>query len=164
MIGEYFEQYRDRMREAYSQENPEDVQKELAAITAEMFNGMKDNIPMWQEMMEKWYAMMEEYGFDTDDLKDMQTEAERTSTSKGIAQASQDSVDELNGRATVIQGHTFSIAGDMKTLVSTSAMMLDRLTAIEANTARLEAIETGIVRMRTDISDIKLKGLILKRA
>ena len=52
----------------------------------------------------------------------------------------------------------------MKTLVSTSAMMLDRLTAIEANTARLEAIETGIVRMRTDISDIKLKGLILKRA
>lgn len=164
MIGEYFEQYRDRMREAYSQENPEDVQKELAAITAEMFNGMKDNIPMWQEMMEKWYAMMEEYGFDTDDLKDMQAEAERTSTSKGIAQASQDSVDELNGRATVIQGHTFSIAGDMKTLVSTSAMMLDRLTAIEANTARLEAIETGIVRMRTDISDIKLKGLIMKRA
>ncbi len=164
MIGEYFEQYRDRMREAYSQENPEDVQKELAAITAEMFNGMKDNIPMWQEMMEKWYAMMEEYGFDTDDLKDMQAEAERTSTSKGIAQASQDSVDELNGRATVIQGHTSSIAGDMKTLVSTSAMMLDRLTAIEANTARLEAIETGIIRMRTDISDIKLKGLIMKRA
>lgn len=90
-------------------------------------------------------------------------EQERTSTSKGIAQASQDSVDELNGRATVIQGHTYSISTDMKVLVSTSAMMLDRLAAIETNTARLEGIESGIAQMRADISYINTKGLFLRK-
>lgn len=91
------------------------------------------------------------------------SEQERTSTSKGIAQASQDSVDEMNGRATVIQGHTYSISTDMKVLVSTSAMMLDRLTAIETNTARLEGIESGIAQMRADISYMNTKGLFLRK-
>lgn len=91
-----------------------------------------------------------------------ENEQERTSASKGIAQASQDSVDELNGRATAIQGHTFSISSDMKLLVNTSSMMLERLTGIENNTARLEAIEYGIESMRTDMSTIVLKGLKLR--
>lgn len=90
-------------------------------------------------------------------------EQDRTSTSKGVAQASQDSVDELNGRATVIQGHTYSISTDMKVLVSTSAMMLDRLAAIETNTARLEGIESGIAQMRADISYMNTKGLFLRK-
>lgn len=90
-------------------------------------------------------------------------EQDRTSTSKGVAQASQDSVDELNGRATVIQGHTYSISTDMKVLVSTSAMMLDRLAAIETNTARLEGIESGIAQIRSDISYINTKGLFLRK-
>lgn len=89
-------------------------------------------------------------------------EQERTSASKGMAQASQDSVDELNGRATAIQGHTFSISTDMKTLVSTSAMMLDRLTAIESNTARLEAIESYMARMDSNIGDMVLKGVRMR--
>ena len=89
-------------------------------------------------------------------------EDDRTSASKGIAQASQDSVDELNGRATAIQGHTFSISQDMKTLVSTSAMMLERLAGIESNTARLESIEDNIARVRSDINDINLRGIKLR--
>lgn len=89
-------------------------------------------------------------------------EDDRTSASKGIAQASQDSVAELNGRATAIQGHTFSISQDMKTLVSTSAMMLERLAGIESNTARLESIEDNIARVRSDINDINLRGIKLR--
>ncbi len=89
-------------------------------------------------------------------------EDDRTSASKGIAQASQDSVDELKGRATAIQGHTFSISQDMKTLVSTSAMMLERLAGIESNTARLESIEDNIARVRSDINDINLRGIKLR--
>lgn len=93
---------------------------------------------------------------------EQEQEQERTSASKGVAQASQDSVDELNGRATAIQGHTFSISTDMKTLVSTSAMMLDRLTAIESNTARLEAIESHMARMDSNIGDMVLKGVRMR--
>lgn len=90
-------------------------------------------------------------------------EQERTSTAKGIAQASQDSVDENNARLTTIQGHTYSISADMKVLVSASAMMLDRLAAIETNTARLENIESGIAQMRSDISYMNTKGLFLRK-
>lgn len=88
--------------------------------------------------------------------------SERTTASKGIAQASQESVDELNGRATAIQSHTYSISTDMRTLVNTSSLMLDRLTAIEYNTARLEAIETGVSRMRSDINTIMVKGIHIR--
>ncbi len=94
-------------------------------------------------------------------------ESERTSTSKGIAQASQDSVDELNGRATTIQGHTFSISQDMKTLVSTSAMMLDRLAGIESNTAHLEMIDSNIAFLSKEMgnlrSDLTMRGIKLAR-
>lgn len=88
--------------------------------------------------------------------------SERTTASKGIAQASQESVDELNGRATAIQSHTYSISTDMRTLVNTSSLMLDRLTAIEYNTARLEAIEKGVSRMRSDINTIMVKGIHIR--
>ena len=94
-------------------------------------------------------------------------ESERTSTSKGIAQASQDSVDELNGRATTIQGHTFSISQDMKALVSTSAMMLDRLAGIESNTAHLEMIDSNIASLSKEMgnlrSDLTMRGIKLAR-
>ena len=95
------------------------------------------------------------------------SDPERTSASKGIAQASQDSVDELNGRATAIQSHTFSISQDMKTLVSTSAMMLDRLVGIESNTAHLEMIDDNIAIMSREIgnlrSDLTMRGVKLAR-
>lgn len=94
-------------------------------------------------------------------------ESERTSTSKGIAQASQDSVDELNGRATAIQSHTFSISNDMKTLVNTSAMMLDRLAGIESNTAHLEMIDSNIASLNKEMgnlrSDLTMRGIKLAR-
>ena len=92
-------------------------------------------------------------------------EPERTSTSKGVAQATQDSVDELKGRATTIQGHTFSISQDMKTLVSTSAMMLDRLAGIESNTAHLEMIDSNIASLSKEMgnlrSDLTMRGIKL---
>lgn len=94
-------------------------------------------------------------------------EPERTSTSKGVAQATQDSVDELKGRATTIQGHTFSISQDMKTLVNTSAMMLDRLAGIESNTAHLEMIDSNIASLSKEMgnlrSDLTMRGIKLAR-
>lgn len=94
-------------------------------------------------------------------------EDDRTSASKGIAQASQDSVDELNGRATAIQSHTFSISNDMKTLVNTSAMMLDRLAGIESNTAHLEMIDSNIASLNKEMgnlrSDLTMRGIKLAR-
>lgn len=89
-------------------------------------------------------------------------ESSRSSSAKGIAQASQDSVDELNGRMTMMQSHTFSINERVGNIVGLSSQMLAKLTSIDANTARLVAIEDALKYMRDDLSTIRTKGIIMK--
>lgn len=96
----------------------------------------------------------------------------RTSSAKGVAQASQDTVDELNGRFTVIQGHTYSISEDTRTLAAGSAVMLQRLAGIEqyaSQLRRLEAVEASLsglasdaATMRTALADIRDKGVKMR--
>lgn len=83
------------------------------------------------------------------------SDSEREGLSKGIATASQDSVDELNGRATAIQGYTYSIQENTAALVRHSASMLEHLSGIRDNTARLETIE----KIARDIRDHGVKAL-----
>lgn len=83
------------------------------------------------------------------------SDSEREGLSKGIAAASQDSVDELNGRATAIQGYTYNIQENTAALVRHSASMLEHLSGIRDNTARLEAIE----KIARDIRDHGVKAL-----
>lgn len=83
------------------------------------------------------------------------SDSEREGLSKGIATASQDSVDELNGRATAIQGYTYNIQENTAALVRHSASMLEHLSGIRDNTARLEAIE----KIARDIRDHGVKAL-----
>ena len=81
---------------------------------------------------------------------------------KGIAAASQDSVDELNGRMTAVQGHTFSIAENSRSLVANTSRMLEHLAGIEDNTgelARLENIETCLSDMRRTVNAFKSQGI-----
>nr|DAV45219.1 MAG TPA: tail tape measure protein [Bacteriophage sp.] len=118
--------------------------------------------------------------------KDSTREASR----KGIATASQDSVDENNGRLAVMQGHTYSInenvnrmatgidtiAGHtvnlscltsidktMQSILSMRDASLTHLSNIDSHTARLEAIESAIVFMKNDINTMLIKGLKLSR-
>ena len=61
-------------------------------------------------------------------------EKARQASEKGIATASQDSVNELNGRLTAIQGHTFSIAEQTRMLANNSNLILRSVMGIERNT------------------------------
>ncbi len=95
--------------------------------------------------------------------------AAREASAKGITTASQGSIDDLNGRFSAIQGHTFSIAESTKTLLINSSQQLARLAAIEFNTNELHAIREnmGVMRedmkhMRRGIDDMSLKGITLK--
>ncbi len=83
------------------------------------------------------------------------SDAGREGLSKGIATASQDSVDELNGRATAIQGYAYNIQENTASLVRHSASMLEHLSGIRDNTARLESIE----RIAREIRDHGVKAL-----
>ena len=89
-------------------------------------------------------------------------EASREASEKGIATASQDSVDELNGRMTAVQGHTYSISENTKLLVSNTGAILTSVLAIESNTDRLATVETNLKAVKDTLNDISLKGLKIK--
>ena len=103
------------------------------------------------------------------DLRDMFVNADstRAGVEKGIAQASQDSVDELNGRATAIQGHTYSIANDTRLLLGVANAILENVVNIDASTDgltdKVDRLQSDIKAMRDDISEMATKGIIIKR-
>ncbi len=81
---------------------------------------------------------------------------------KGIATASQESVDELNGRATAIQGHTYSISENTKLLLQNTNNILRSVQVIEHNTERLHAMDKNIDEVKHTLSDIAIKGVRIK--
>ena len=89
-------------------------------------------------------------------------ESTRSATEAVKAQATQESVTELNGRATAIQSHTFSINERVGNLVSITAQILGRVSSIDNKASRLETIERSLDYMRSDISDILTKGIKVK--
>lgn len=93
-------------------------------------------------------------------------EATREASKKGIATASQESVDELNGRATVIQGHTYSISENTKLLVQSTNLILKSVQQIERNTddvpQRLANLESNMKAVKDTVNDIALKGIKIK--
>lgn len=95
-----------------------------------------------------------------------QSDSSREASSKGIATASQESVDELNGRMTAIQGHTYSINESTKTLVQNSGLILRSVQNIDRNTeemhGRMAAMERDIKSVRDTVGDLALKGIKIK--
>lgn len=90
-----------------------------------------------------------------------------TGQRKGIATASQDSVDELNGRATAIQTHTASIAAGTARLTSLAQSTFDQLVEVarmvkEGNATR-QRIETSTATIATKVRDFETYGIKMKR-
>lgn len=86
----------------------------------------------------------------------------RTARTKGVAQASQDSINELNGRATAIQEHTYLISENTKLLLNNTSAILSHVAGIHSDTARLKAIETSTRATEATLSEIRDKGIKLK--
>ena len=93
--------------------------------------------------------------------------ASREASQKGIATASQDSVDELNGRMTAVQGHTYNIAENTRMLLGTANEILKGVVGIERNTgnvhARLSIVEQHLKSVKDTVGDIALKGIKIKQ-
>ena len=90
----------------------------------------------------------------------------RDASSKGIASASQESIDELNGRMTAIQGHTYSLNENTKMLVQTTNLILRSVQNIDRHTEelpdRLSSMESNIKSVKDTVNDIALKGIKIK--
>ena len=94
--------------------------------------------------------------------------ANREASERGIATASQESVDENNGRLTVIQSHTYTMNENVKLLVLFSDKMLETTNAIRENSEfckkldKLDSIDKEITRLRVKLDEISDDGLKVK--
>ena len=111
------------------------------------------------KLQEAYDKIMQTIGMNMDDMLSGQR--------KGIATASQDSVDELNGRATAIQSHTASIAAGTARLTSLAQSTFDQLVEVarmvkEGNATR-QRIETSTATIATKVRDFETYGIKVKR-
>lgn len=79
-------------------------------------------------------------------------DSERSGTERGIATASQDSVDENNARLTTIQGHTYTLVQGVNELNSVGNQILEKVAGIEENT---EKTKDEVTEMRKDVKTLK---------
>ena len=154
-LGEKFDKYKDKwfkdgefMGFQVVRDSMSDFAADLNAV-GDTFKGIWETLP--------------------DSVKDMFTvtgEANREASEKGIATASQESVDEANGRMTAMQGHTFSISENTKLLVANTGAILQSVVNIEAHAEalsnRMDAVENNVKSVKDTLNDIAMYGIKLK--
>lgn len=148
----------NKLKKAVSADGSIDMDDMYASI-GQIYDDLSkvgDNAGKIQEVYE---ALMKKMGIDMDDMLSGQR--------KGIATASQDSVDELNGRATAIQSHTAMIAQGTARLTSLAQSTFDQLVEVarmvkEGNATR-QRIETSTATIATKVRDFETYGIKVKR-
>ena len=146
-----------------SSKNMEEIRQKLQEFYA-------DNVlSSWEQdyiygMAEKLQSELDKQFGWADGL--MSGDAEREAAKRGIATASQESVDENNGRLTAIQGHTFSIVQGVTELNRTSNAILDKVAGIERNTmnanSRLYEIQGELQAVKSSLDTIADRGVRIK--
>lgn len=157
------DKYKGKLKEWYDafaadNEDGEITQAELETLKAK-----------WQEISEEAVkerdALAKIYGWESS--------SSREASAKGIATASQESVDENNGRLTAIQGHTFNINENVTAIremnarvVANTGDLLRAVVIIQGHTermaARMDRIDDGISSMRNDMNDMTLRGVKIR--
>lgn len=89
--------------------------------------------------------------------------AQRNAVSGGIANVTQDTAEEMNGRLTQIQSHTYAINENMRLMVNMQTTQLAILQGIHTDTGQLHAIRASIANLESTVSDIQIRGVKLKQ-
>lgn len=153
------EQQSELVKKAYATGNRDEITKALGAASQVLADVVK-------VAQEEYKNAAEEFKRQGIDLSS-DSAATREASQKGIATASQDSVDELNGRMTAVQGHTYNIAENTRMLLGTANEILKGVVGIERNTgnvhARLSVVEQHLKSVKDTVGDIALKGIKIKQ-
>lgn len=128
-------------------------------------------------MAEQLQAQLDEQFGWADGLMGGEDESEREGVKKGIATASQESVDENNARLTTMQGHTYTLVQnsnenkahlaaarehlrEIRELANTSIRHLED---ISRNTYQLYETNQRLKRVEDELSDINTKGVVIRK-
>ncbi len=122
-----------------------------------MAEGLKTQVEGAKELYQQLLGELNAAGLGWGDAAN-----DRSASARGIATASQDSVDELNGRATTIQGHTFNISENSNIIRDNTTAILGSVRQIEMNTQHLIRIDNDIHTLQITISDLSSQGVRLR--
>lgn len=154
-LGEIFDKYKKKWFPDGQFAGLDAVISSLGGFASDLNAVGDDFATIWENLPDSVKSMF-----------DVTEEATREASEKGIATASQESVDELNGRATAIQGHTYSISENTKIILSVVNMILQSVLNIETHTERISGlvvdVESSVKEMKDTVNDIALKGVKLK--
>ncbi len=160
LFSQIIQKANDEMLETMTNTSMTEEEKfnKYIAILDTMTSGILGQQDNYNALMKKYQEMAAEKGINL-----WQEDSSRSASETGIASASQDSVEELNGRMTAVQGHTFSISENTKLLVSNTQAILLSVMGIENNTnelpSRLATMETSLKDIKNTVDDIVLKGI-----
>lgn len=151
-LGEIFDKYKAKWFKDGQFVGLDAVIQSMSGFASDLNAVGTDFAKIWETLPESVKSMFE-----------VTADATREASQKGIATASQESVDELNGRATAIQGHTYSIAENTKIILSVVNMILQSVLNIEKHTenmaGRIERIESSVKETKDTVNDFALKGI-----
>lgn len=154
-IGKTFQDLEKEIDAMGFYEDPDAKQRELLNL----MNSYKDKFVADQESANAMFQTFhDELG-----LFNSNSEATRNAITSGIANMSQDSAEEMNGRMTQIQSHTLSINEQVIAMRELANQQLVLLQGIKGDTGRLEAIEQSIASLDVRIGDIQAYGIKLKQ-
>lgn len=143
VVQAYLDQYQDRLRAAVGSDNPSE---DLSDIMMEIYSGLGDVLEEGTEAYSDWLEYMEEQGLDITKLYE-----ERAGSTKGVAQASQESIDYLNGLMTNVNDNVFSMSEHVKALATMNSGMHRILESIESNTRPIADIRELVEDMYAEV-------------
>ena len=165
-VAEDFKNFQKKITEASKKGNSEDFAKQSSNLVAEFGNSMKGKISQMQDFIRMWNDMSSKNGFDF-------LNEQRQAVEKGFGRMSQDSADELNGqfrlqtqlsaeiKNAVLQTANF-IREMHESMQSNAAQQLRHLAGIEANTYKLNKMETDLAGVKRGIDELTTKGIKMR--
>ena len=165
-VAEDFKNFQKKITEASKKGNSEEFAKQSSNLVAEFGNSMKGKISQMQDFIRMWNDMSSKNGFDF-------LNEQRQAVEKGFARMSQDSADELNGQfrlqtqlSSEIKNAALQTANFIRemheSMQSNAAQQLRHLAGIEANTYKLNKMETDLAGVKRGIDELTTKGIKMR--
>ncbi|WP_373260935.1 hypothetical protein [Phocaeicola vulgatus] len=154
-LGQIFDKYKAKWFKDGQFVGLDAVINSMSGFAADLNAVGADFAKIWETLPDNVKSMFE-----------VTADATREASEKGIATASQESVDELSGRATAIQGHTYSISENTKIILSVVNMILQSVLNIEKHAEGIaksvENIESSTKEIKDTVNDFDIKGIKMK--
>ena len=172
-VAERFKSFQKEIENVYKKKankelTTEEVARKSSELVAEFGKSMKDNFDNMKDLYRSMNDLAKSYDPNFDFLNE-----QRKATEKGFARMSQDSADELNGQfrlqtqlSAEIKNAALQTANYLKEMhqymQNNAAQQLRHLAGIEANTYKLNKMETDLASLKRGMDDITTRGIKIR--